>query len=212
MTRRRRAALNEAVHELRRPLQALALVEAGSGESAALEHSVQLAAAALERLDREINGGAPGDARAPLRVRPLLESAVARWRRRADLAGGSLELRWRAGDAVVNGDRCGMLQALDNLVLNAIEHGGSRIVVEATSADAGVRVSVLDFGGSPRARRRRPGPAELAARISGRNRHGHGLRLVRRTATAHGGSFDLRRSATGTEAVLQLPLLAGAPT
>jgi signal transduction histidine kinase len=210
MTRRRRAALNEAVHELRRPLQALALAGSGERRPAELEQSVQLAAAALERLDREINGGVPRDARGPLPVRHLLESAAPRWRRRADLVGGSLELRWRAGDAVVHGDRCGMLQALDNLVFNAIEHGGSRIVVEATSAEAGVRVSVLDSGGSRRPPRRRYAAADLAARISGRKRHGHGLRVVRRTALAHGGSFDLRRSASGTEAVLELPLLAGA--
>jgi signal transduction histidine kinase len=205
MTRRRRAVLNEAVHELRRPLQALALVADGSTE---VEQSVQLAAAALERLDREINGGAPADVRAPLRVRPLLESAAVGWRRRADLAGGSLELRWRAGDPVVHGDRCGMLQALDNLVLNAIEHGGSRIVVEATSGDTGVRVAVLDSGGTPSRQLR--GASGLSARLGGRARHGHGLRVVRRTAVAHGGRFDLRRSETGTEAVLELPLLAGA--
>ncbi|HEX3240008.1 MAG TPA: HAMP domain-containing sensor histidine kinase [Solirubrobacterales bacterium] len=205
MTRRRRAELNEAVHELRRPLQALALTAAGSAE---VEQSVQLAAAALERLDREINGGATADARAPLRVRPLLESAVGRWRRRADLAGGSLELRWRAGDPVVHGDRCGMLQALDNLVLNAIEHGGSRIVVEATSDGAGVRVAVVDSGSARR--QRRLAPARPFTRLRGRSRRGHGLRVVRRTAAAHGGSFDLRRSGTGTEAVLELPLLAAA--
>ena len=205
MTRRRRAVLNEAVHELRRPLQALALATDGGPEA---EQSVQLAVAALERLDREINGGASADLWAPLRVRPLLESSVARWRRHADIAGGSLELRWRAGDPVVHGDRCGMLQALDNLVANAIEHGGSRIVVEATSVGVGVRVAVVDSGGSPR--RRRPGPAPLAARLRGRGRRGHGLRVVRRTAAAHGGRFDLRRSEAGTEAVLELPLLAGA--
>jgi signal transduction histidine kinase len=209
MTHRRRAALNEAVHELRRPLQALALAGPGACEATSAEQSVQLAAAALDRLDRLINGGVPADARAPLRVRPLLESAVTRWRRRADLAGGSLELRWRAGDPVVNGDRSGMLQALDNLVLNAIEHGGSRIVVEATSGEAGVRVSVLDSGDRARSSRR-TGPVLWVSQVRGRSRRGHGLRVVRRTALAHGGSFALRRSAAGTEAVLELPLLAGA--
>ncbi len=193
------------MHELRRPLQALALAPEGGAE---VELSVQLAAAALERLDREINGGAPADARAPLRVRPLLESAVMGWSRRADLAGGSLELRWRAGDPVVHGDRCGMLQALDNLVLNAIEHGGSRIVVEATSGGGGVRVAVVDSGPTPSPRRRLEA-ARLGTRLRARGRHGHGLRVVRRTAAAHGGRFDLRRSAAGTEAVLELPLLAG---
>jgi hypothetical protein len=76
---RRRGALNEALHELRRPLQAIALAGAGGtvGSPPVVESSVRLAAAALERLDREVNGrcskrlcGAGGRERA---------SAVAHW-------------------------------------------------------------------------------------------------------------------------------------
>ncbi len=57
---RRRSALNEALHELRRPLQAVALAVSGPRVAgpAGVEGAVRLAAAALERLDREINGGA----------------------------------------------------------------------------------------------------------------------------------------------------------
>jgi len=43
-------------------------------------------------------------------------------------------------------------------------------------------------------------------RLSGRARHGHGLRLVRRTAARHGGSFALHLGEQGTSAVLELPL------
>src|SRR5262249_11541649 len=55
---RRRSAINEAIHELRRPLQAMVLAS-GGGErvAAARESSVRLASSALERLDREVNGG-----------------------------------------------------------------------------------------------------------------------------------------------------------
>jgi hypothetical protein len=57
---KRRTALNEALHELRRPLQAVAL---SSGPQLAGSHGgedpMELAAAALERLDREINGSPP---------------------------------------------------------------------------------------------------------------------------------------------------------
>ena len=59
---------------------------------------MRLAAAALERLDREVNGG--GSLRRPaeaVEMRPLLEAAARRWRARASLGGGSLSLRWRAG-------------------------------------------------------------------------------------------------------------------
>ena len=63
-------------------------------------------------------------------------------------------------------------------------------------------------GGRPPARRAARGAA--LARLTGRRRHGHGLAVVRRVAAEHGGRFVLRHSAAGTEAVLELPLLAGA--
>lgn len=208
-TGRRRSALNEALHELRRPLQALALVSPGAlpTESAAIRGSVQLAAVALERLEREINGDAAAvPVREPLPVRPLLDSTVKRWRARADLAGGSLSLRWQAGEARIEADRCALAQALDNLVVNAIEHGGPEIVIEAQAGRDVLRLAVVDCGRGARPESRRESPAELIARLSGRGLHGHGLRVVRRTVAAHGGRFRLRSSARGTEAVVELRL------
>jgi signal transduction histidine kinase len=209
---RRRTALNEALHELRRPLQALALVTpARLQEPAAIEWPVQMAATALERLEREINGGRGASARAPMPARPLLESAVERWRAGAASAGGSLALRWQAEEATIHGDRCEVAQALDNLIVNALEHGGPEVVVEARIRRGRLGVAVIDTGPESRPGPRRGSPAELVARISGRRRHGHGLRVVRRTATAHGGDFRLFSSARGTEALLELPL-SGAAT
>ena len=207
-TGRRRTALNEALHELRRPLQALALVSPGTvrAEPAAIQGSVRMAAAALERLEREINGESLAPVRETAPARPLLDSAVRRWGSRAALAGGSLSLRWQAGEAAIAADRCAVAQALDNLVVNAIEHGGPEVVVEARDDSGRLRVVVVDSGREARPRSRRESPAELVARLSGRRLHGHGLRVVRRTAAAHGGYFQLRSSARGTEAILELPL------
>jgi signal transduction histidine kinase len=208
---RRRSALNEAMHELRRPLQAMALATSGPGGAAppVVEGSVQLAAAALERLDREINGGGQGAGiRAAVRLQPLAQAAVGRWRARATLAGGSLELRWRAGMAVVLGEHAGLAQALDNLIVNAIEHGGPSIVVEAKRRGDRLRVSVADSGRASRPESRRDNPADVIARLTGRRRHGHGLSVVRRIVASHGGRFVLRRSAEGSLAVLELPLAA----
>jgi signal transduction histidine kinase len=211
---RRRAVLNEAVHELRRPLQALALAAPAGGAAPAragdrLDLSVQMATAALERLDREINGAPPAPRREPLAARPLAEAAVGRWRDRAEAAGGSLDLCWRAAAAQICADPCEISQALDNLIVNAIEHGGPRIELRATLGVGWLRLAVADSGRGPRPTRRSRRPAGLATRISGRGRHGHGLRVVRRTATAHGGVFALRTAAGGTEARLELPLLGG---
>ena len=204
---RRRSALNEAVHELRRPLQALALSAsaAGGAEVDAVESSLQMVTAALERLDRVVNGETAEAVRAPLAPGPLLEAAVARWRPRAALRGGSLRLCCAAAP-IVSADRREISQALDNLIVNALEHGGPDVVVAATVAPGVLRLSVADSGG-PADRGSRPrASSQLLGRLTGRRRHGHGLRVVRRIAEAHGAGFRLRCSEAGTTAELDLPL------
>jgi signal transduction histidine kinase len=205
---RRRAALNEALHEVRRPLQVLALTAPVAGTPAGdFEGPVRMAAAALERLEREINGGGTATAvRVTVTVAPLLEAAVGRWRARAALAGRSLELRCRCGSAAVKGSPAELAQALDNLMANAIEHGGSRIAVTTSARQGTLRIVVSDSGRGalrPGGRWARSG---LARRIAGGGSRGHGLRIVRRIAAEHGGSFALRAGAASTEAVLELPL------
>lgn len=208
---RRRSALNEALHELRRPLQALALAAPAAGLGpAATEWSLQMASAALVRLDREINGGPVSAPAVAVEVEPLLHAAAERWTARAALAGGSFELRQMAAGARVHGDRCELAQALDNLLANAIEHGGPEIGLEARRAAGSLTLAVVDSGATHRRpARRRAG--EVASRLRGRNRHGHGLAVVRRVAAAHGGRFELRRAAGRTVAAIELPLLAARP-
>jgi signal transduction histidine kinase len=204
---RRRSALNQALHELRRPLQAIALAGGDRTRPApVLESSVSLAAAALDRLDREVNGGMLQRPPEAIEVRALVEAAVRRWKARASLAGGSLSLRWRAGRAVVVGDRVELAQALDNLLVNAIEHGGPTISVDARPHKGHVRILVADSGRASRPAARRDTPGEVIARLSGRQRRGHGLVVVRRIAAAHDGRFVLRRSERGSLALLDLPL------
>jgi two-component system sensor histidine kinase FlrB len=132
---------------------------------------------------------------------------VRRWQARAALAGGSLALRWQGSEATIEADRGAVAQALDNLVVNAIEHGGPAIVVEAQAGQGVLRLAVIDSGRGSRPESRRESPAELIARLSGRRLHGHGLRVVRRIVAAHGGRFRLRSSCRGTEAIVELPLL-----
>ena len=199
---RRRTALNEALHELRRPLQAIAL----AGGPSPWESSVRLAAAALERLDREVNGG--GLQRPPemVELRPLLEAAVRRWRARASLGGGALTLRWRAGRVVVCGDRVDLAQALDNLIVNALEHGGPQVSIDARPFKGRVRIVIADSGRAARPAARRDTPSDVIARLSGRRRHGHGLSVVRQVASNHDGRFALRQSERGSLAMFELPL------
>lgn len=206
---RRRTVLNEALHELRRPLQAVALaVGPQSAPSDGGGDAIELAAAALERLDREINGGGPS---APIRGavdgHSLVLAAVERWSERARVGGATLELRWNAGEATVGGDRCALAQALDNLIVNAIEHGGPTIVVSARLRAGALRIAVADSGRASRPRSRRGTTAATIERLSGRRRHGHGLGVVSKIAAAHEGQFALRRSPRGSLAVLELPLI-----
>jgi hypothetical protein len=190
---RRRAALNRALHELRRPLQALVLAPATSGEPAA-PAAAELALAALDDLDHEINGSPRPLTPRPVSCRALVESAVERWRGPAAEARRSLELRWRAGTVMVMADPRRVSQALDNLLANAIEHGGLRVRVEASISERRVRISVSNTA------LRRPLHARRDAR------RGHGLRLVASIAAAHGGRFLVQHPDGAWVAVLELPL------
>ena len=98
---RRRSALNEALHELRRPLQAIALAAPGMAGFGPVgsEGSVRLAAAALERLDREINGGPVEAVRAAVRFQPLTPGS--RW------GAGGRAPRWAGARWSCAGGRAG---------------------------------------------------------------------------------------------------------
>jgi signal transduction histidine kinase len=204
---RRRGSLNEAIHELRRPLQTLALsVPPDSRGAEAMASALQLTAAAVDRLEHEVNGGAVEVGARWVAVRPIVEAAIERWRGRAAAEGRSLRLRWNAGEAELHGDPVELAQAVDNLISNGFEHGAGGISVEVQREGDFVRLEVRD-GGSAKTPPKR-------FRLSHRDRdsrrlHGHGLRVVRRVAARHDGSFDLRRSAAGTGARLMLPLEGG---
>jgi signal transduction histidine kinase len=199
---RRRAALNEAMHELRRPLQALSLIlPDGSPRAAPIESSLELATAALDRLDREINGSAFEKAVTEVPVNALIDEAVQRWRGMATRSGGSLQREWNDPESYVAGDRFELSQALDNLLSNAIEHGAGKVRIGWRREGDWVCISVANTGPPPtvKPRRRRAGRDD-------RCRRGHGLRVVGRVARTHGGSFTLRSAQQGVRASLRLPL------
>jgi two-component system sensor histidine kinase TctE len=204
---RRRASLNEAMHELRRPLQVLALsLPDEREESAACDSSLRMATAALERLDREINGGAVEGGGELVAIEPLMSSAASRWKKAVSLSGRTLRVRCGVCGSTVAGSEFELAQALDNLIKNALEHGGGVVTVEAREIGGRLRLAVLDDGPL---RPQRTGRIDLRDRLSGRARHGHGLRVAARIARSHGGSFQLRRSGGRTEARLELPLQEG---
>ncbi len=206
---RRRTSLNEAVHELRRPLQAIALsAPASTRQARAFESSLRMAAAAVDRLDGEINGRSVAATTDAVSLRGLVESAVERWRARASLERRELSLKWEAGDACLVADVVELAQVLDNLISNGLDHGRGAVAIEAEQVERVIRVAIVNrTRAMPAGSRGRPEP--LRAMVSGRRRHGHGLRVVRRAASRSGGSFRLRQSGDRCEAVLELPLRGG---
>jgi signal transduction histidine kinase len=200
---RRRAALNRALHELRRPLQALSLVSArldgeGTGAQTAVvtRESIDAALAALADLDRELNRLPPAPSPRPLAAAAAVHAAVERWRGPAAMRGRSLSVHCDVGGARILADARQIERALDNLIANSLEHGTLNVALRATVGPRGVRISIGDPGPAPTGTRRRRDP-----------RRGHGLRIVGRIARDHGGRFLFDRSPTGTEAVLELPVI-----
>lgn len=204
---RRRTSLNAALHELRRPLQALSLsVSTPDGSGGPVEGTLEMAAAAVEQLDREINGRRDLTTAQRFPVRPFVEAAVSRWQPSAEVAERSLELAWSGDDGALEGRSIAFSQLLDNMISNALEHGTGSVVLAVEVAGGLCRLSVKDEGETTPLERSR---SDLGGWISGRRRHGHGLEIVRRVAAEHRGRFTLVRSVAGTEAKVALPLSEG---
>jgi two-component system, OmpR family, sensor histidine kinase MtrB len=192
-------ALNRALHELRRPLQALVLMEEGSGQPAASPPAasrrglLEVAASALQDLDGAVNGDAT--AREPRRFscREAVLAALERWRPAAARTGG-IRVYWDAGPAPVEGDAAQMARALDNLISNALEHGGPPVVLTGARVAGRIRVTIAN-GAPNRVPERKRDP-----------RRGHGTDVVSEVASAHRGRFALCRTGSGCVAALELPL------
>jgi two-component system, OmpR family, sensor histidine kinase SenX3 len=113
----------------------------------------------------------------------------------------------------ISGDASALTRAVQNLVANAIRHGGSGewIGVRAVRDEHHVRITVEDRG---------PGiDAGEAAHLfepfyRGRNSAtvpgaGLGLAIVRQVAVAHGGSVEIERRRGGAAFTIQLPAVVG---
>ncbi len=196
---RRRRALNARLHELRRPLQALALASKPPDPEG--PDPLELALAALRDLDREVNGGGPEIKRRPVEARMLAISACERWRVRAAGAGRRIGVRWSCGDVLADVDPLGVSQALDNLIANALEHGSGPITLEGRRDGDRIDLVVRDSG-TCRIER---------CREHADPRRGHGLRVTRGLARENGGELRIRGGGNGTAAALVLPLAPARP-
>jgi signal transduction histidine kinase len=167
----------EAEHELRGPLQALAL--------AAPEHcspELERARIALADLGAARSGRRADPATEPIR----LDRLVWRTATASDLAarrvGGGVHLDWSAGPVTVQADRARLTQALSNLLANAVEHGGGQIRVTGRKTKGGIRVEVRDSG------------------------RGHGLTIATKAVRECGGTLTAARAGSGTAVSIELPV------
>jgi two-component system, OmpR family, sensor histidine kinase MtrB len=199
MTPGHKRTLNRALHELRRPLQALVLLEDGSGRPAAAPpHAsrrglLELASSALQDLDGAVNGAAPMRPARRISCREALMASLERWRPQASREGG-IRVYWDAGPAPIEGDPARLAQALDNLLSNAVEHGAPPVVVTGARVAGRIRITIANGVRHDRVAPR-PDP-----------RRGHGTEVVSEVASAHGGRFALCHTSSGCVAALELPL------
>jgi signal transduction histidine kinase len=191
-------ALNRALHELRRPLQALILMEERSGPAAAPPVAsrrglLELATGALRDLDGALNGGQPSRPLERFSCRELVLGCLERWRPLAARRGG-IRVYWDAGPAPLEGDPSRLGQAFDNLIANALEHGGPPVVVTGAQVAGRLRITIANaVGCDPEPRPRDP-------------RRGHGTEIVSEVTSAHRGRFALCHTVNGCVAAVELPL------
>jgi two-component system sensor histidine kinase MtrB len=205
ISRGHRRALNRALHDLRRPLQALVLLEDGSRPAAAPPTAsrrglLELATSALHDLDGAVNGEEPARTARRFSCRESLLACLERWRPLAARAGG-IRVYWDAGPAWIEGDPARLARALDNLLANAVEHGGPPVVVTGARVAGRIRITIANGV--------RPGTVTRSIAASSHRddpRHGHGTEIVAEVAGAHGGRFALCHARDGCVAALELPL------
>lgn len=152
----------------------------------------------------------------PLPPRPVLDEAVRRWQARVDGAH-QIVRRVSKGTPPIPADRAALLQALDELLDNAVKYspGGGRVVVAAARVEQPtgpvVEVSVSDQGvGIPADRLGRIFDDFTQVDASATRRFGGlglGLALVHRIVRAHGGELTCESTpGRGARVAMTFPL------
>jgi signal transduction histidine kinase len=204
------ARLAVLVHEVRSPVAALSAVAdafaASLVDDPARRELALLAVAACRAIERVALDVAVASVRLErVDAGELAREAVASY----VVRGRNVVLEVTDAPLAVDGDPVRLRQALDNLIANAVAHGGTTGVnVRATRSAETVRIAVSDAGpGIPKAEL--DGIFELGRRLS----HtvpgsGLGLTLARAIVAAHAGSLEVE-SAPGEGSTFTVVLPAG---
>lgn len=197
------------VHEVRSPVAALSAIAAtlveGELDAAARRELVRLSTLACRAIERIVADAAVTSIhREPVDPAALVQDVVTA----ARLRGAQIALVAPQGVPTLEADHARLRQLLDNLIANAVVHGGSDVEISVVlRVDDALRIDVSDNG---------PGIAEdelerifdAGVRLD-RERPGTGigLSLARSIAEGHGGALTVEsRLGSGTVFTLSLPL------
>jgi signal transduction histidine kinase len=221
--------LSNISHELRTPLtpikgyaEMLSLRDVPRPQAKEFLHGIVASTNRLERvIDLLVNFAAIEAGRMnvrpePLKVRPLLDEVVERWKGRVD-GDHPITRRVARGVPQLSADRRLLERSLDELIDNAVKYspGGGKVSLAATTSDNGhgpaVEISVSDQGvGIPQDQL--DGVFDEFAQLDGSSTRefgglGLGLSFVRRVAHAHHGELVCRSSpGKGSTFTLVLPV------
>jgi len=176
----------EAEHELRGPLQAIALVaelDTGAGCRVDLRVEVERVRVALADLTAARSGRRANPSAELVRLDRLVWRAATASDLAARRVGGGVHLDWSAGPVTINANRGRLAQALGNLLANAVEHGGGHVCVSGRRTNRGIRVEVRDAG------------------------RGHGLAIAAKAVRDSGGTLTAARAGSGTAVAIELPVV-----
>jgi signal transduction histidine kinase len=174
--RRRFRLIAEAEHELRGPLQAIALAAPD-----ACRPDVERARIALADLAAARSGRRADAETEPVRLDRLVWRAATASDLAARRVGGGVHLDWSAGPVMIEANRGRLAQAFGNLLANAVEHGGGHVRVIGRRTSRGVRVEVRDSG------------------------RGHGLTIAAKAVRDSGGTLTAAKAGSGTAIAIDLP-------
>jgi signal transduction histidine kinase len=203
-----RQVTNDIAHDLRTPVSHLRQrLERARDDSRQAEDYAEALNAAIEKTDEilqlfasllriaQIEGGARRADFAPIALGPLLTHVRDMFGAVAEAGGHHLELKLEA-EATIRGDRALIIQALSNLIENAILHTpeGTNISLLLSRTEERTLVTVNDDGpGVPREEH-----AKLFQRLYRREAsrsqpgYGLGLSLVAAIAELHGAAIAMR--------------------
>ncbi|MBJ7348093.1 MAG: hypothetical protein JHC87_05940 [Thermoleophilaceae bacterium] len=122
------------------------------------------------------------------------------WRASAARLGRNLDVSWQADNRVVHGCSDLYIQALSNLLANALRHGDGDIEVRAEATSSVVRIAVTDHGDGLAS------PLNTLLKRSAGGEHGHGLPISAAALRSLGGRLSSAPSPHGARLVMELPL------